>query len=201
MKTCNKCATEKPLTDFHKSKSNAGGLRTECKTCMNARSSVHRLAHIDEAKAYAAEWQKANAEKVKTNNAIRYKATYHKTKESRAAWQKANSAKVSQCVRAYRKAFPHKVVAWNTRRRASKLQATTAWANDFFIEEIYDLAQLRTKATGYAWHVDHIVPLQGKTVCGLHCEANLQVIPAFDNISKSNRYWPDMPEHNQHAQC
>jgi hypothetical protein len=72
------------------------------------------------------------------------------------------------------------------------LRATPAWANHFFIEEAYDLAQRRTKSTGIKWHVDHIVPLRSKRVCGLHVENNLQVIPARTNLEKGNRVWPSM---------
>ena len=71
--------------------------------------------------------------------------------------------------------------------------AKPAWANDFFIREAYHLAKLRTLATGYPWHVDHIVPLKSDLVCGLHVEHNLQVIPASENVRKQNFYWPDMP--------
>ena len=81
-------------------------------------------------------------------------------------------------------------------RMAAKKLATPAWANQFFIEEIYDLAQRRTKLqTGgiKQWHVDHIVPLTSSLVCGLHVEHNLRVIPARDNHSKKNYFWPEMP--------
>jgi hypothetical protein len=71
--------------------------------------------------------------------------------------------------------------AYNAKRRASKLNATPNWANLITIKEIY-----RTCPPGY--HVDHIVPLQGKLVCGLHCEFNLQHLPASENLSKGNRF-------------
>jgi hypothetical protein len=56
------------------------------------------------------------------------------------------------------------------------------------IKEIYALSALRTKLTGVLWHVDHILPLQGEIVSGLHTPFNMQVIPAIENIKKSNNY-------------
>ena len=54
-------------------------------------------------------------------------------------------------------------------------------------------AMQRTKAIGFQWHVDHIVPLQSPIVCGLHTIENLQVIPGALNLAKGNRMWPQMP--------
>jgi hypothetical protein len=83
---------------------------------------------------------------------------------------------------------PERAKANKARHRAAKLRATPAWANRDEITAIYKTSI----ALGPGFHVDHIVPLQGKTVCGLHCEANLQIIPSSVNISKHNRHWPHM---------
>ena len=114
-------------------------------------------------------------------------------KEKARQWRLDNPEKAKSSVALWAKTNPHKVNSIHNKRRATKISATPAWANAFFIEEIYDLAQRRTKATGFKWHVDHTVPLQSKVVCGLHVHNNLQVIPAVENYSKGNRHWPDMP--------
>lgn len=74
------------------------------------------------------------------------------------------------------------------RRRARKRMAMPAWADLNAIRAIYRDAKKRIKETGMAWHVDHIIPLAGKNVCGLHVHWNLQVIPAEDNLKKSNKF-------------
>ena len=81
--------------------------------------------------------------------------------------------------------------ALGAKRRAQRLQATPQWLTDFdhtYIKCLYQLASMRTRESGEAWHVDHIVPLRGKNVSGLHVPWNLQVIPATENLSKSNKF-------------
>jgi hypothetical protein len=65
-------------------------------------------------------------------------------------------------------------------RRLHELQ-TPAWADLDKISEIY-----KNRPEGY--HVDHIVPLNGKNVCGLHVEYNLQYLTEFENLSKNNEF-------------
>jgi hypothetical protein len=72
-------------------------------------------------------------------------------------------------------------------------KATPAWANQAKIAALYEEAQTLSGMMGEPCHVDHIVPLKSKIVCGLHCEANLQILPGLENMKKGNRVWPDMP--------
>lgn len=88
---------------------------------------------------------------------------------------------------------PERTTFLARKHQAARLNAVPKWANEFFMDEAYRLSALRTKVTGIKWEVDHIVPLQSKLVCGLHCEQNIQVIPALLNKKKSNVHWPDMP--------
>jgi len=76
-------------------------------------------------------------------------------------------------------------------RNKKRQQAQPKWLTEehlFILQEIYDLRRLRSEATGVEHHVDHIVPLRGQDVCGLHVPWNLQVIPATENLSKGNTY-------------
>lgn len=81
----------------------------------------------------------------------------------------------------HRQRHPGRKNADTAKRRALKLQRTPAWANLDQIKKIYE-------SCPFGYHVDHIIPLQGKTVSGLHIETNLQYLKAKDNLKKSNHY-------------
>jgi hypothetical protein len=70
-------------------------------------------------------------------------------------------------------------------------QATPQWADIESIKIVYK------KAQEYGFHVDHIVPIKSKLVCGLNVHANMQLLDGEINSSKGNRWWPDMPERNK----
>lgn len=75
-------------------------------------------------------------------------------------------------------------------RRSSILKRTPLWLSNTdkeTIKNIYSMAAKISEETGIKHHVDHKVPLQGETVCGLHVPWNLQIITATENISKSNK--------------
>lgn len=77
--------------------------------------------------------------------------------------------------------------AWGAKYRAVKKNAIPKWADLDAISEAYKEAEY------HGLHVDHIIPLQSKYVCGLHVWDNLQLLTESKNKAKGNRYWPDMP--------
>lgn len=92
-----------------------------------------------------------------------------------------------------RAARPHEAVcgaAGASGSKARKLNALPEWADLAAIIEIYDKRRRVIAETGIDHHVDHIVPLNGKGVCGLHVPWNLRVIPAIENLSKNNKMPP-----------
>ena len=79
--------------------------------------------------------------------------------------------------------------AESAKRRAAKLAATPSWVNNKEIAAIYQLRSEKEAASGMKYEVDHIVPLRGKLVCGLHVAANLEPIHAKVNRKKGNRFY------------
>ncbi len=94
----------------------------------------------------------------------------------KAAWRRKNKARV---------------LAWVRNRQLAKQQRTPAWLSDddrWMIEQAYEIAAVRAQLFGFPWHVDHVIPLSGKLVSGLHVPNNLRVIPGVENLRKNNRY-------------
>ena len=123
------------------------------------------------------------------------KRFYEKHKEQLlagcAAYRKDNAVQRKAYFVLYKKENAIRVAAWNAARRAAKIQRTPEWLDEddfWMMEQAYELAALRTEMFGFVWHVDHILPLKGKTISGLHVPTNLQVIPALHNLAKGNRF-------------
>jgi hypothetical protein len=135
-------------------------------------------------------WGKANPEKVKAAKAKYAEANKEQVKARITAWREANKTKMKAARDAWAKNNRPKILAKTRKRQAAKLQRTPKWLtkDDFWLmEQAYELAVLRTKMFGFQWDVDHIYPLQGRIVSGLHVPLNLQVIPATENYRKGNK--------------
>lgn len=72
-------------------------------------------------------------------------------------------------------------------------KATPGWADSSHIALIYRKSAELSAAFGIAFEVDHVVPIRGKTVCGLHTHDNLQLLAHAENLGKRHYQWPDMP--------
>jgi hypothetical protein len=86
---------------------------------------------------------------------------------------------------------PEKEYARWLRRQVAKAQRAVEWhkeLTDLVVEEGLDACKRLEKLTGVVWHLDHIVPLRGKTVSGLHVWNNFQLLPASVNIRKGNKW-------------
>jgi hypothetical protein len=202
-KTCTACGIEQGVNKYYKKKMGKNGVGSECRSCVKQRATQYYAANKEQSKAYRAANKEVIAEQMKTyykanKEAIveKMKAYQKANKEALVEWRKAyhkdNKEAIAQQRKVYQKANLHIYNAISAKRKASKLQATPAWVDFKAIKGMYQLAAI-FRRTGIDMHVDHIVPLRSKLVSGLHSEANLQLMPAIDNMSKGNRYWPDMP--------
>ena len=137
---------------------------------------AYREANRESRREYARQWALSNEGKVRG-----YRRHTNHTPAARAARAR------------YAANNPAKMAAQWAAREARKLQATPVWSDRGACDALYDLARLATELTGIKHSVDHIVPLRGKTVCGLHVQWNLRVVSQGENSTKGNRYWPNMP--------
>lgn len=121
MKTCCKCKTEKPVTEFHKNKSNKDGLQFKCKVCRKEAAAIWHLLHKNVSAARAVSYNSKNAAKV----AKRQKAWYLKNRErclqASRDYRKINKAKGSAYATAWAAANPERKREIN--RRSKKVQA------------------------------------------------------------------------------
>ena len=138
--------------------------------------------------AYAKEYQQANKEKVAEYKKAYYLANKAKSNERTKAYHQENREKALETNKAWRQNNRDIMNTHGAKHRAAKLERTVSWADSDAIKALYTEAQRLTEETGEQHHVDHIIPLRGKLVSGLHVENNLQVLTAYDNLSKSNTF-------------
>jgi len=158
VKKCSKCKEEKPVDHFNNQTRSKDGKRSDCRACQRLIKVAYYYKHRDRLITDAKNWSSENPERVRQNDINK----------------RINNPALYTAIRA--------------KRRAAKLQATPAWADQKAITAIYAEARRLQETLGIPMHCDHIIPLQGELVCGLHVETNLQVIPAPLNLRKSNKF-------------
>lgn len=130
-------------------------------------------------KEKSAKRRKEKGDQLRAKAKETYAAFPERQKASTAAWAEKNK---------------HVLAAKEAKRRAAQLQRTPAWLTQQDLEimkDIYFYAKALEEATGIPHHVDHIIPLQGKSVSGLHVPTNLQILSQAENCSKSNTWAPN----------
>ena len=163
------------------------------------------------AAAYCKKWREANPEKnaeslhawyirnrvlsLAEDKARRDRNLQKFLERERASYQRNRKTACLKNAR-WRRANPDKIAAYAAERWAAKADRTPPWLTEEHLKEMaefYARAAEATELLGQKCHVDHIVPLRGKTVSGLHVPWNLQVLPGVENLKKNNQMWPDMP--------
>ena len=190
MKTCTRCHIEKSVTEFYVRRRAKDGRDAYCKTCGILAASLWIKANKAHVVAYHAKWRASHIEYRRDKMKKWRQKNYEREVASKSAWSKSNLERVAYNKAKWARENLERCAATRARYKACKKRATTAWADQRLIQAKYDLAARMTRATGYQWDVDHIVPLKHPLVQGLHVENNLQVVTHVKNMSKGNR-WKD----------
>jgi len=161
-----------------------------CRSCQNAHGNKRNAILYKSDEAYR-EVKRAGARKSYAKHGTRW---YSENKEKASAQNKAwreehNETFKKYCVQ-WRRNNLDKLTKNTAAYRAAKLQATPPWLTEdqlIEIEWIYHVAAWLSKEVNGMIDVDHIIPLNGKGVSGLHVPWNLQILNRSQNSSKNNR--------------
>jgi hypothetical protein len=113
--------------------------------------------------------------------------------QRKAAYEKHRDRRIED-MREYAKRRPEISRSKSAKRRARSTKAAVPWMKeltDLVLSEAENLKKLRQSSTGVRWAIDHIIPLRGKFVSGLHVFSNFSVIPDKVNRSKLNKFNSD----------
>lgn len=173
LKTCLECGESKELSAFSRYSAKRETRRNKCKTCAQNEVALWKVQNPEKVKASSKKWHEGRKE---VNN------------KRSSAYRAANPEKVKKVVSNWKKKNKGLVNFYNVMREQRIFQATALWADLEKVKQLYKLAATWNEI----WpedpvHVDHIIPLKGKNVSGLHTELNLRIIRAADNIRKSNK--------------
>ncbi len=157
-----------------KSKDYASNYYRTNKDVFSKRSKEYRSTNKEKIKDQKNKWVSKNKEHVQN---------YHKK------WVDDNPVSRKEHSKTYRQKESSKSnsLYHANKRRADKINATPKWTDLGKVKILYEKAKWLESLTGLKYHVDHIIPLKGKNVCGLHIWENLQILEASLNCSKGNK--------------
>ena len=178
-KLCSKCEEWRAIEEFHKDKNSLTGLLASCKDCY----SLHYRENAEIIKSRVSKYRDNNPEKIKQKHLDFYKNNKEYCAQKANHWAEKNPEKRKEITNNYGKRTQKQKNARTAKYRAIKIQATPPWISEQQLDEISRI--YINCPPGY--HVDHIVPLRGKGVRGLHVPWNLQYLPALENMSKGNK--------------
>lgn len=198
MKICSKCKLEKDFTEFTKKTRTKDGFASQCKSCVSDYRSKNKQKRLEYNRnwlaknpGYYKKYREENYETVRLNELRYLENNPEKREETLKKHVESNREIIKIRNLQWMKNNPGKVNAYTAKRRSKKLLATPDWLTVEMLDEIinlYILSKQKELETGIKHHVDHIVPLQGIGVCGLHVPWNLQVITAEENQKKGNKH-------------
>jgi len=177
MKQCNKCNKELELSCFYFRK-DYNNYRNNCIECEKKKANDFYNNNKQHCSERAKKYYIKNKEHLKNKSRLQWESI--KNTEEYKTWKVLYGVKYRDKNRAF-------LTAREAKRRATKLKATPSYADLDNIRIVYEKAKWLETITGLKYEVDHVIPLQGKNVCGLHIWENLQLLEKSLNCSKSNK--------------
>lgn len=175
-KKCTKCGEKKLRSDFYERSASRDGLYSWCKKCHRAITAGAKIKNRDKVLARDREYRKKNKAAIAKYHHDRRHLRRKENNENYNQWSRKNPWRCAANYMAY---------------HARKLNRLPEWADREEMVGFYEEAHSLTKETGELNSVDHIVPLRGANVSGLHVPNNLQVMTQYENRAKWNEFRDD----------
>lgn len=175
MKKCTKCGEVKSFDCFSYDRRKKDECRSDCKACVAFYKKCYLENNRDKVRERKRKWHLDNRDKILEDKREYYKYNREYHLEYKKNYYKENKSKYRLDQKLYKRRVRHQMPKWLTFEQRRE------------IELIYEHARECQLLTGDRYVVDHIVPLKGKNVCGLHVPWNLRVLPTDLNDSKGNK--------------
>lgn len=175
IKKCACCKSEKILSDFGTDNGRRDKLNPYCRSCVSEKQRLYKEKNLEKVRASKIAYDRRNKEKIKK-------------------WRQENAEMLKlywiEYGKRYRQEFKAETAARSRRQQAARRRAVPGWFDKEKAEEIYIKAQ-KMRESGLDVEVDHIFPILGENVCGLHWHGNLQILGKSENRSKGNYVDPN----------